>query len=330
MPAIASRPVSSVASAKKTSTSKDFENAALLAAISKSQAVIEFNMDGTIVTANENFLSALGYTLEEIKGRHHSMFVDAAYANSSEYREFWTRLNRGESMPGEYRRVSKSGKLIVIQASYNPIADKSGKLVKVVKFATDVTNTAVMNEDYKAKLDAIGKAQAVIEFDMEGKILRANDNFTNALGYSMEEIKGRHHSMFVEETYRSCAEYREFWARLNRGENLPGEYMRIAKGGRVIWIQASYNPIPDMNGKLVKVVKYASEITAAVKARTEMQRILKEVNSTRQYGGLLSRRADRGQHPNGRQRRGNVGAGQCRLGRFGASQQERPDGCNRR
>jgi methyl-accepting chemotaxis protein len=274
MPATATRPMP----AKTKTNSKDFENSALLAAISKSQAVIEFNMDGTIIHANDNFLQTLGYSLDEIKGRHHSMFVENTFSNSPEYREFWARLNRGESQPGEYRRVTKSGTLIVIQASYNPIRDAKGNLVKVVKFASDITAAAATNYDLTAKLAAIGKSQAVIEFDMNGMILSANDNFQTALGYSLEEIKGKHHSMFVDGAYANSGEYREFWARLNRGENLPGEYKRIAKGGRVIWIQASYNPIPDMNGKLVKVVKYASEVTAAVLARTEMERILREVN----------------------------------------------------
>ena len=169
-------------------------------------------MDGTIITANENFCRTVGYSLDEIKGRHHSMFVEDAQRNSAEYREFWARLNRGENLPGEYRRVGKGGKLVVIQASYNPIADASGKLVKVVKFANDVTAAALANADFAAKLAAIGKAQAVIEFQMDGTIITANDNFQQALGYTLDEIKGRHHSMFVEETLKNSPDYREFWA----------------------------------------------------------------------------------------------------------------------
>lgn len=255
------------------------EDVAKLAAISNGQAVIEFKMDGSILSANDNFLKTLGYSFDEIKGRHHSMFVEPGYANSAEYRDFWTRLNRGENMPGEYRRVAKNGKLVIIQASYNPIADASGKLIKVVKFAMDVTEAALKNADYAAKLASISKAQAVIEFEMDGTITTANDNFLHTLGYSLDEVKGRHHSLFVEDSYRNTAEYREFWARLNRGENLPGEYKRVGKGGKTIWIQASYNPIPDMTGKLVKVVKYATEITAAVNARQEMVRILDAIKN---------------------------------------------------
>jgi len=256
----------------------EFSN--LLAAISKSQAVIEFKMDGTVITANDNFLHALGYTLEEIRGRHHSLFCEESAKNSLEYREFWARLNRGENLPGEYRRVGKGGKLVIIQASYNPIADNTGKLGKVVEFATDITASALANADQAAKLAAIGKAQAVIEFQMDGTIVSANENFLNTLGYTLDEIKGRHHNMFCEEGVKNSPEYREFWARLNRGESLPGEYLRIGKGGKEVWIQASYNPIQDHNGKLVKVMKYATEVTAVVKARQEMVRILELVNNS--------------------------------------------------
>ncbi|MGC3968839.1 MAG: PAS domain-containing methyl-accepting chemotaxis protein [Pirellulales bacterium] len=261
----------------------------LLAAIGKSQAVIEFNMDGTIITANDNFCTTVGYSLDEIVGRHHGMFVEDSYRNSAEYREFWARLNRGENLPGEYRRIGKNGKLVIIQASYNPIADASGKLVKVVKFAMDITTTAVQNHEFVAKLAAISKAQAVIEFNMDGTIITANDNFLTTLGYSLEEIKGRHHGTFVEEAYRNSADYREFWARLNRGENAPGEYKRIGKGGKVVYIQASYNPIPDINGKYNKVVKYATEVTEAALAREEMKRILGAVN---QNSGMLAASAE--------------------------------------
>jgi methyl-accepting chemotaxis protein len=239
----------------------------LLTAIGKAQAVIEFEMDGTIITANENFVNTVGYTLAEIQGKHHSMFVEESLKHSLEYRDFWARLGRGENLPGEYRRVGKGGKLIILQASYNPIADAKGKLVKVVKFASDITASALTNADYAAQLAAISKSQAVISFNMDGTIIDANDNFQKTLGYTLGEIKGQHHSMFAEESLKHSAEYREFWARLNRGENLPGEYKRIGKGGKVVYIQASYNPIADTTGKLVKVVKFATDVTETVLAR---------------------------------------------------------------
>ena len=239
----------------------NFDFAGHLAAISKSQAVIEFKMDGTILTANDNFLDALGYTLDEVKGRHHSMFVDEAYRQSSDYREFWTKLNRGEFQAAEYKRIGKGGKEVWIQASYNPIMDMNNKPAKVVKYATVVTNQKLVTADYQGQLAAISKSQAVIEFKMDGTILTANDNFLTTLGYSLDEIKGKHHSIFVDEGYRQSADYKEFWAKLNRGEYQAAEYKRIGKGGKEVWIQASYNPIMDMNNKPFKVVKFATDIT---------------------------------------------------------------------
>jgi methyl-accepting chemotaxis protein len=232
-----------------------------IAAINKAQAVIEFNMDGTVITANENFLKALGYTLDEIKGKHHSLFVDEAYKQSSAYKEFWAKLNRGEYDAAEYKRIGKGGKKVWIQASYNPILDLNGKPFKVVKYATDVTKQKVLNADYQGQIAAISKAQAVIEFNMDGTVITANDNFLNALGYTLDEIKGKHHSLFVDEAYKQSSPYKEFWAKLNRGEYDSAEYKRIGKGGKEVWIQASYNPILDLNGKPFKVVKYATDVT---------------------------------------------------------------------
>jgi methyl-accepting chemotaxis protein len=229
-----------------------------IAAISKSQAVIEFNLDGTIIKANDNFLGVLGYTLDEIQGKHHGMFMDETSRNSAEYREFWARLNRGEYDAGEYKRIAKGGREVWIQASYNPILDLSGKPFKVVKYATDVTMQKLKNADYTGQLAAISKSQAVIEFNMDGTIITANQNFLDALGYALDEVKGKHHRIFVDEEYRNSAEYREFWARLNRGEYDEGEYKRIGKGGKEVYIRASYNPILDLNGRPTKVVKYAT------------------------------------------------------------------------
>ncbi|MFN7926248.1 MAG: PAS domain-containing methyl-accepting chemotaxis protein, partial [Bryobacteraceae bacterium] len=233
-----------------------------IAAIGKSQAVIEFQMDGAIVTANANFLGAMGYKLDEIQGKHHSMFVDDRYRSSAEYREFWEKLKRGEYNAGEYKRIAKGGREVWIQASYNPIADMDGRPFKVVKYATDITAQKLAAADWSGQIEAIGKSQAVIEFQLDGTIVTANPNFLSAMGYTFPEIRGKHHSMFVDEAYRATAEYRDFWAKLNRGEYSAGEYKRIAKGGREVWIQASYNPILDMSGRPFKVVKYATDVTA--------------------------------------------------------------------
>jgi len=269
---------------------------AQVAALHRVQAVIEFDLEGTILQANDNFLQTLGYTLEEIRGRHHSMFVDPEHVRSSAYRDFWARLGRGEFDAGQYRRVGKGGREIWIQASYNPVFDSSGRPVKVVKFATDITAQQMQAADFAGQLAAINTSQAVIEFSLDGCILSANDNFLATTGYALEEVRGQHHSMFAEPEYARSAEYRQFWQKLGRGEYDAGQYRRLGKGGREIWIQASYNPIFDMNGRPFKVVKYATDISAQVR---DAQALAAAVAQTREVvaaaqAGDLGRRIDSG------------------------------------
>jgi len=252
---------------------RSMEDAGKLAAIGRAQAVIEFDLDGTIITANENFLGALGYSLAEIQGKHHSMFVAPAERESSAYREFWASLNRGEFRSGEYKRLGKGGKEVWILASYNPILDDAGKPFKVVKFASDVTAEKLKAADFAGQIEAIGKSQAVIEFNMDGVVLNANQNFLATLGYSLSEIQGKHHQMFMPAEAHGSAEYRDFWKALNRGEFQSGEYRRVGKGAKDVWIQASYNPIRDLNGNPYKVVKYASDVTAQVVARMKSEKV---------------------------------------------------------
>ena len=249
-------------------TGQSLENAdykGKIDAISKSQGVIEFNMDGTVITANENFLNVLGYTLDEAIGVHHREFCEKSYAQSNEYRQFWEKLNRGEFNEGEYKRIGKGGKEVYIQATYNPIFDPNGKPFKVVKFATDITGQSLENADYKGKIDAISKSQGVIEFNMDGTVITANENFLNVLGYTLDEAIGVHHREFCEKSYAQSNEYRQFWEKLNRGEFNEGEYKRIGKGGKEVYIQATYNPILDPNGKPFKVVKFATDITEKIR-----------------------------------------------------------------
>lgn len=249
---------------------KSAEDEGKLIAISKSQAVIEFKMDGTIITANDNFLNTLGYTLKEIEGQHHGIFVDDAYRASVDYRLFWEKLNQGQFQSSIFKRKAKSGKDIWIQASYNPIFDINNKPFKVVKFATDITADQKRNADFQGQIAAISKSQAVIEFNLDGTIITANENFLNTLGYTAKEVEGKHHSMFVDEGIRKSMEYRMFWEKLNRGEYDAGQYKRFGKGGHEVWIQASYNPIMDAGGKPFKVVKYAVDISETIKLIQEL------------------------------------------------------------
>jgi methyl-accepting chemotaxis protein len=256
-----------------------------LAAIDRTQAVVEFDLDGTIVTANDNFLRATGYALDEITGKHHSMFVDPQHRHSAEYREFWARLGRGEVQTAEYQRIGRGGKTIWIQASYNPIADLSGTLLKVVKYAIDITAQKVAASNGQKQLDEIARTQAMIEFSSEGTILSANDNFLRTFGYRLDEITGRHHSMFVDPQYRESSEYRRFWRDLNDGRFQTSEYTRIAKNGNEVWIQATYNPIFDAEGNVCRVQKFAIDITTKKEAEARekemmdsLQRVLTQVN----------------------------------------------------
>ena len=240
-------------------------------AINRSQAVIEFAVDGTILTANENFLGAVGYSLAEVQGKHHSMFVLAEERTGAEYRAFWDKLRRGEYQAAEYRRVGKGGREVWIQASYNPILDPAGRPLKIVKFASDITEAKLRNADYQGKVEAINRSQAVIEFALDGTILTANENFLGAMGYSLAEVQGKHHSMFMAEGEADRADYKAFWDKLRRGEYQAAEYRRVGKGGREVWIQASYNPILDPSGRPLKIVKFATDLTAEVARRDQVK-----------------------------------------------------------
>ncbi|MYM93467.1 methyl-accepting chemotaxis protein [Duganella vulcania] len=287
--------------------SQDLDIQAINTALNRVQALIEFDLDGTILHANENFLKTVDYTLAEVQGRHHSIFCDPEYVSSPEYQQFWARLRNGEYDRGDYKRLAKGGREVWINASYNPIIGPDGKAYKVIKFATVITDSKIKAAEYESKLAAISKAQAVIEFDMSGHVLNANDNFLNTMGYTIEDIKGEHHRMFCEPEYGNSSEYKRFWQKLNRGEFDSGRYKRIGNNGRTIWIQATYNPVLDLNGKPYKVVKFASDITdqvnlensVAAKAESDgrkIKRLLESVDRAAS-GDLTSKIAIDGDEP---------------------------------
>jgi methyl-accepting chemotaxis protein len=250
---------------------------ATLAAFDKSQAMIEFTPDGKVTAVNDNFLKALGYARAEVIGQHHSLFVEPAYRESAEYRDFWPSLARGEFKAGEFKRMGKGGKEVWIQASYNPVL-AGGKVVKVVKIASDVTSEKLRLADFEGQIKAINRVQAVIHFTLDGTVVDANDNFLKALGYRRDEIVGRRHSMFVEAAYAASAEYKRHWADLAHGEFLAGEFKRIGKDGKEIWINASYNPILDASGKPLSVVKFATDITDSVVRRQQREKTAKDID----------------------------------------------------
>ncbi|MCG6882730.1 MAG: PAS domain-containing methyl-accepting chemotaxis protein [Silicimonas sp.] len=259
-------------------TGKQFQELqAVLGALDKVQAVIWFDTDGNILEANENFCSALGYRPDELIGRHHRMFVDSAYSNSGDYQAFWRRLGNGEFITGEFTRYAKDGSAVYIDASYNAIRDGDGNVVKVVKFANDITERKIRNARFEAQLGAISRSQAVIEFKPDGSITTANENFLNATGYQLSEIEGKHHRIFVDREYANSAEYREFWNKLSNGEFFASEFKRLTKTGADIWIQASYNPIFDPSGNVTGIIKFATDIT---QRKQKMEQLIEGVVAT--------------------------------------------------
>ena len=255
----------------------DFEGK--IAAIHRVQAVIEFDLTGRILDANTNFLNTFGYARDEVVGQHHRMFCQPEFAASSEYADLWSRLGRGEFFAGRYRRLSKSGQEVWLQASYNPILDVTGKPYKVVKFAVDITHDMTSAAETKGKIDAISLSQAVIEFDMAGNVQTANPNFLRTMGYTLAEIRGKHHSMFCEPGLVQSQAYRDFWADLGEGKFQSARYRRIGKHGAEVWIQATYNPILDVDGRPYKVVKYAIDITAQVQRERAVAQKVQDITA---------------------------------------------------
>lgn len=269
-------------------------NDGILNALDRSQAVIEFTLEGKILHANKNFLDVTGYSLNEIIGRHHSIFVERKEASSPAYKAFWEKLGNGEFDTGKYKRVTKAGDDIWIQAAYNPILDGNGKPFKVVKFATDITQTEITTNENSAKISAISRSQAVIEFELDGTIITANDAFLSVMGYTREEIVGKHHRMFAHEDFAKSSEYHHHWERLRNGEFIEGKFERVSKDGKEVWIQASYNPLFDLDGKPYKIVKYASDVTHVEleRRRNEEERAQKaeEIRTVISKVGLALRR----------------------------------------
>ncbi|MCX6954294.1 MAG: PAS domain-containing methyl-accepting chemotaxis protein [Verrucomicrobia bacterium] len=248
----------------------EHELAAMVAAIDRVQAVIEFDLAGRVVAVNENFLVASGYERAELMGQHHRIFCDREYASSPAYHEFWRKLAHGDFDAGVYKRVAKGGREFWIQASYNPVFDAHGKVTRVIKFATDITAVRMRHAELAAKVAAIDRAQAVIEFDLEGRVLKANENFLATLGYTLREIEGQHHQLFCDPDYVKSPEYTEFWVKLRRGEFHTGRFLRLGKFKQRIWIQATYNPLLDAEGRVRGIVKFATNITEQVQREEDI------------------------------------------------------------
>jgi len=248
-----------------------------LAAIDAAYAVIEFKPDGTILSANSNFLSVMGYAADEIVGQHHRMFVDPGEAASEAYEAFWRSLKAGEFQSAEYKRYGKDGREVWIEATYNPVLDRRGRVERIMKLATDVTAKRLERFDYESQINAINASQCVIEFAMDGTVLKANRNFLDFMGYGADEVAGIHHARFCDPDYARSDAYAAFWETLRSGTFCAGEYRRFARDGREVWLQASYNPVFDLAGKPVKVVKVANDITEIAQRRQKREAVQQEI-----------------------------------------------------
>ncbi|WP_277591716.1 methyl-accepting chemotaxis protein [Pseudomonas chlororaphis] len=245
------------------------QQASLLEAIDRSMAVIEFDLEGTVLRANDNFLKTMGYRAEQVIGHPHRQFCNAEFARGNQYRELWTRLKNGQFQSGTFERVNAQGQPVWLEASYNPIRDADGKVFKVVKYALDVTEKVQQESESRGKLHAIDRAMAVIEFNIDGSVITANQNFLDRLGYSLAELKGKHHRIFCKPELANSSAYQDFWQRLNQGEFFSGQFERVDKRGQSLWLEANYNPVYDAAGRLCKVVKFASDVTARVEKHAQ-------------------------------------------------------------
>ena len=246
-----------------------------LEAINRSNGVIEFDLNGYVIRVNDIFLSILGYLPNEktkVIGKHHSMFVEPEYATSTAYKEFWKSLCKGEFIAGEFPRLNREGSLIYLQATYNPILDENGDTYKIIKYALDVTHIKKQEQELKNRLNAINSSNAVIEFDLNGIILDANEKFQTVMGFGLSKIVGKHHRVFVSEEYETSEEYREFWNSLRNGEYITGQFERINSDGNKVWLQATYSPIFNLEGEPYKIMKIATDVTDTVRQKHELEK----------------------------------------------------------
>lgn len=271
--------------ASRLSWQKRPHSAATLTSLNDSIAMIEFTPDGTVLSVNTLFLDRMGYTLAEIDGQHHSLFCTPDQLQSRDYKDFWLRLNRGESFSDKFLRIAKNSRPVWLEANYVPVQDRHGRVIKIVKLATDITGHINDAQEQRAMTNAIERSMAVIAFNLKGEVLKANDNFLKTMGYRREEIEGVHHSLFCSEAIRNSREYSELW----HGEFISGQFPRVNKQGRTVWLRATYNPVFDEQGKLYKVVKFATDVTAQVEKDQQEREAAQRAYHTAQQTNVSTR-----------------------------------------
>ena len=249
----------------------------ILRSIGNTMAVIEFTTDGVILEANQNFLTTMKYSLSEIKGKHHSMFCLPEVVNSSDYSDFWKDLRDGKARSGLFRRIAKGGIDVYLEANYLPISDNNGHVYKIIKFANDITQRHYEMLDLKNTIAAANRSMAIIEFKPDGTIITANENFLKTMDYNLDEIRGKHHSMFCDSSYRHSKDYMQFWEDLREGKFKSDKYIRYGRNNKKVYLEASYNPVKNDDGKIYKVIKFATDISEQVKKDQEKLRLISEL-----------------------------------------------------
>lgn len=231
-----------------------------LDSINRNVAEIRFRPDGSVIYASNIFLEMLGYKLEEIAGQHHRIFCEKNYASTADYSRFWQKLADGHPLSGLFRRLRKDGNLILIEATYIPVQNQDGKVIEIIKIGSDVTQRENELLSLRAVHAAISRSMAEIEFTPNGDILHANENFLRAMGYRLSDIKGRHHRMFCFDNFYQ--ENTNFWQSLKGGTFFSGQFERKTASGETIYLEATYNPVIDEAGQVVKVLKFATDVSS--------------------------------------------------------------------
>ncbi|MBI6618053.1 PAS domain S-box protein [Pseudomonas corrugata] len=237
------------------------------AALHGAMAVVEFTVTGQVLGASPIFLEMTGYSLDEVVGKHHSIFCEPAYGSSRENAALWQQLARGESAEAQFLHLRRAGEGIWVEASYAPVRDQGSGVQRVVQILRNSHERVLRAQAESSVMQAIDRSMAVIEFDLSGTVVRANENFLKVMGYRREEVLGQHHRLFCNPREVQDEAYRGFWAALNRGQYMSGQFQRVDKRGATVWLQATYNPLYDANGRLYGVVKFATDITREVEQR---------------------------------------------------------------
>lgn len=249
-----------------------------LSAIEHAVPMIVFSPEGRVLRANDLFLSTLGFQRDDVIGQHHRIFCDPNYVASPLYRKHWETLNQGQPITDTIKRIAKNGEAVWLQGTYAPVLNKQGKVVEIVKIASEVTERVTQAQEHRSLLAALNRSMAMISFTPQGTIVSANDNMLALMGYRLDEARGQSHAVLCLPEFVASDDYRRHWQRLARGEFITGRFERINRRGERVWLEASYNPILDNEGQVVKVVKIAQDITRLMQQQQHEEEMVRSAH----------------------------------------------------